>query len=872
MKAFFKGRVVFLCVVVSFFLVALMAGCASMSVKETEQSSEMQAPQENRITDVQLQETADKAHVLVTGDQKLIFTAVKQPAPPAVIFYFPETGVGIDAPIETVPGNFITDVGLTELTETGHTARLEIKLAANAAYDVEHGEKGLDIVIHKSGAVKVEDIKEDIKEVPSAKGEEKQVEKPFEAAVNVKPASKLIGIETKPSANGLQIRVGLDGVVGEYKSFTLEQPPRIVFDFPKLKTIFQTEQKVDVKDPIVRKIRHYGDGNKLRVVIDTKKKYLDSFYAVPDDDSLLITVGTSAADAEQAQVNGIKYHSDAAGKSQVLVSTSRNVQYKIKRISPRLLRLFLLNCQLPEGGLPATDTSDQNGAVTNIVPVAGAGQSGKTQVDIRLRETVPYLVKQDDGRLYVLFEALDAGSMAKKGVATKSRVTIPAIENEGGSDEKVGVEPTAKKGPKYSGEKIALDFYNTDIHNVFRILADISGQNFAIDKDVEGKVTLSLDNPVPWDQVLDLVLKMNQLDKRWDNNIIRIATLKTLSAEDAAHVAQLKAKRDQEEQADVLTEYILINYADATKDVKPHIDNILSKNGKLSVDTRSNLLILTDVPTVIARAKEIVKEIDNATPQVLIEARIVEADNSFSREFGLSWNAAWGIQSSDPRAGIGPQRGFDRFGGTYGWDTATNFPFASGNPMEVGFNIAKVAGTPFSLDARLRLLEINGNGRVVSAPKVLTLDSQEAVITQGQEYPYFEESESGGRTVKFKKVELKLTVTPHITPDGRIAIHLKIEKKDVFNFVENVPILNTKEAETEFLMNDRDTLVIGGIHKTTERLSESGYPWLSKIPFLGWLFKTSAKELDKEELLIFISPKIRQLEHRGVKSTPGSMG
>jgi len=192
--------------------------------------------------------------------------------------------------------------------------------------------------------------------------------------------------------------------------------------------------------------------------------------------------------------------------------------------------------------------------------------------------------------------------------------------------------------------------------------------------------------------------------------------------------------------------------------------------------------------------------------------------------------------------------------------------------MELGFNIAKVAGTPFGLDARLRLLEINGNGRVVSAPKVLTLDGEEAVITQGQEYPYFEESESGGRTVQFKEVNLTLTVTPHITPDGRVSIHLKIEKKDVFAFVENVPILDTKEAETEFLMNDRDTLVIGGIHKSVERLSQSGYPWLSKIPFLGWLFKTQNKELDKTELLIFISPKIRQLERREIKTVTGSVG
>ena len=755
MKEFRTRRGVFLGLLfVLVYVVIITGGCATTDSKKDEQSNTLQTPQAKRITQVVMKETAGEAHVLVTGTGKLVYSAVKQPDPPAVIFYFPDTVVDANMPINTAAGDFIPEIRLTESFETSHTARLEIKLAADAPYTVKQDENLLDIILQKSA-------------------------------------------------------VGKEG----------------------------------------------------------GKATVSSVAAVENKQA---TTSTTISN-ERAIIRNIEYQGEADGKSQVVVTTSQRVQYKIKRISPRWLRLFLLNCDLPEGGLPTQDTGSQNGAVTAIVPVPQTNQPGETQIDIRLRATVPYLAKQDDGRLYVLFEIPESG-IAKKEITSKPPVIVKTSGKASTAKEKAEIERTVKKGPKYTGEKIALDFYNTDIHNVFRILADISGENFAIDKDVEGKVTLSLDNPVPWDQVLDLVLKMNQLDKRWDENIIRIATQTTLKAEDDARVAQIKARRTEAEQADLVTEYILINYADAEKHVKPIIEPFLSQNGKLSVDTRNNLLILTDVPTVIARAKEVVREIDNATPQVLIEARIVEADNSFSREIGLSWNAAWGIQADDPRAGIGPQRGFDRLGGTYGWDSLINFPFVSGNPMELGFNIAKVAGTPFGLDARLRLLEINGNGRVVSAPKVLTLDGEEAVITQGQEYPYFEESESGGRTVKFKEVNLTLTVTPHITPDGRVSIHLKIEKKDVFAFVENVPILNTKEAETEFLMNDRDTLVIGGIHKTTERMSESGYPWLSKIPFFGWLFKTQNKELDKEELLIFISPKIRQLERREIKTVTGTVG
>jgi len=636
----------------------------------------------------------------------------------------------------------------------------------------------------------------------------------------------------------------------------------------------------------VDQIRYYSDSQKLRIVLETQDEFLDSFYIVPNDKGLVVTVGASTS-VKRALIQDIEYQDQADGTSRVVISSSRPVQYKIKRISPRWMRLLLLNSRLPQTDLAIQDSLPKKGVVASIVPADRAGQSSDAFVDIRLRMTVPYLINQNGGQLSVHFESPPESSSAAEATNNTTDKVAKSVLVEAKASNTTESQNAGDiyKKKAYTGEKIAIDFFNTDIRNVFRIIADISGENFAIDKDVQGQVTLNLNKPVPWDRVLDLVLKMNQLEQEREHGITRIATLATLEAEkkarvqgkeaeaeeERARVRFLEAKRDIERLQPLETVFLQVNYADAEIDVQPQIEPLLSRHwykgnfenrGRVSIDKRNNVVIVTDVPSVIARARATVQEIDKLVPQVLIEARIVEASTDFTREIGLSWGMTTGIQSNDPRAGIGPQQGFDVFGGTYGWDTAVNHPFSPGIPMQIGFNIARIAGSPFGLNARLRALEVNGTGKIISSPKVLSRDNQEAIITQGREYPYFEESESGGTTVKFKKVELKLTVLPNITPDDRIAIKLKIEKKDVLSFVANVPILSSREAESEFLMNDGDTLVIGGIHKVTNRLSESGFPWLSKIPLLGWLFKTKNKELDKEELLIFITPKIMTLEQR----------
>ena len=409
---------------------------------------------------------------------------------------------------------------------------------------------------------------------------------------------------------------------------------------------------------------------------------------------------------------------------------------------------------------------------------------------------------------------------------------------------------------KYTGEKIALDFYNTDIKNVFRIIREISGKNFAIDKNVTGKVTLTLEKPVPWDQVLDLVLKMNSLGLVMEDDIVRIATRKTIIAEEkekqAVAKAQQLAAEQQKELEPLVTEFIPIHYSDAASEIKPHVDPILTKRGKVSVDQRNNQLILTAIAENIKRAKEIIMEIDKVTAQVTIEARIVEANTSFSRDLGFDWGTIT-IGAVNPIQIGDADLDFTLL--------ASNLPRdANGS---VGFNLAKLTGTDFSIvDAKLEAAESEGKTNIISAPKVTTLDSKQATIVQGLQVPYLERDSSGNSTTKYQDVDLKLTVTPKITLDDRIRLQVKIQKQDIVEQTQFGPAVSNNTADTELLVDNGDPIVIGGLVKSTLTYDEDGIPGLMDMGVLGWLFKSQSKVDNKNELLIFMTPRIVILEQK----------
>ena len=404
----------------------------------------------------------------------------------------------------------------------------------------------------------------------------------------------------------------------------------------------------------------------------------------------------------------------------------------------------------------------------------------------------------------------------------------------------------------YTGEKIAVDFYETDVKNVFRIIRAVSGENFAIDKDVKGEVTMTLENPVPWDQVLDLVLKMNLLGMVKEQGITRIAPLESLRNEEDKRLDYIKSERlskeIQKSLAPLKTDYILISYSNVN-DIKPHLERILTKDrGTITLDVRTNQVIITDTAEKVAQAREIVSRIDRITPQVIIEARIVEASSNFTRAFGVKW-------SSDTSYNEGTNNGKGHH--AYGSNVAMDFSVDTSN--SIGINFSRLTGSTLLLDAKLTALETKGTGKIVSSPKIMTLDNKKATIKQGVEIPY-QTVDDGDVNVEFKKVELRLEVTPHVTADHRIAMKVMIDKNDVGSITNGVPGLNTKGVETELIMNDGETIVIGGIIKSNKTFAESGFPLLSQIPILGWLFKNRTRVEEKQELLVFLTPRIVKMD------------
>ena len=553
-----------------------------------------------------------------------------------------------------------------------------------------------------------------------------------------------------------------------------------------------------------------------------------------------------------AWVNRIDFSSEKDGKSTIIIGTTIPAKYDLKKINGKKLLLQLYHSKLPDYRKRPLITTRFESAVDRIIPFQTSAMKDNSGFIIELRESVPYFIEQTGNLLFLHFEAssispkpLDKAKLPPwEKVITQTVAQTEPAEMETSPKKKI----VTKMG-KYTGEKIALNFFETDIKNVFRILMDVSGKNFAIDKDVSGKVTLSFDKPVPWDQVLDLVLKMNRLGMAFEGDIIRIATLKTLKEEEEERqemlAAEQKAKEQKKALSPLVTEYIPVSYANAKDDVAPHITPTQGR-GSVTVDGRNNQIIITDIAEKVKKAKEIIKKIDKVTPQVMIEARIVEATDTFSREIGTSWS-------------ISGTRTDGSLGGLLGYDmSATNPPTTSLG--SIGFTFSRLIGNTFRVvDARLAASESEGNVKIISAPKILTLDNKPAKIKQGLAYPYNKLDADGNTTTEFKDIALELEVTPHITPDERVTMKIVIKNNEIGAVINNQISFTTKEAYTELLVDDGDTIVIGGIRKTRKDIGEEGLPYLRKIPVLGWLFKTKKDEDTGEELLIFITPRVVQL-------------
>ncbi|MBW1820268.1 MAG: type IV pilus secretin PilQ [Deltaproteobacteria bacterium] len=947
----------------------IFAGCASnkADVEKLDGVEVSVAP--NIITDIIAAEDSESTTVTIRGNRYLTYTSIKQDIPLGILFYFHQTG--LDESIQstyTPESDIITSIETSELTDQEGTTRILVSLKNDIPYDVTPDDTGIKITFLKSSDLKetsisAADLTEDGKETPGAMLAAKPVDESIPAATSLKSvaASKL--------EESVKVNVIADGIIKDYKSFTIASPARIVFDIYNIKSQFKKQKTVPVNSKWVSRVRHFGYPDKVRVVLDTKKKYLSAFSAYPVETGLEIHVGKDAgapvlvssekvftpakkapvpeekpvapaakmkpasAYTKPAWVNRIDFLGKETGKSTVIIGTTHPVNYDLVEMTDKLLRIKLFNTKLPKYRSRPLITTRFESAVDRITPFFKPAVKNTSIVAIELRERVPYTVEQKEDLLLIHFEAssippkpfeqanlpswkkvfaqMDVADLGKDkkeverklpGPVAETSVEKMPIEKTPGPAEETEYEKVSRDKPgevyydkrdqdlydiksqqkveahsgksriidayygkiakKYTGEKIALDFYETDIKNVFRILKEISGENFAIDKDVTGKVTISFDKPVPWDQVLDLVLKMNKLGRVYEGDIIRIATLETLKEEELERKAKLKAKQDAMQQEDLITAFIPLSYTSAKEVSDNHLrdkpgkdkSKFNPKRGKVTYDERLNMIIMTDVPDSIKRAKTIIQKLDRVTPQVMIEAKIVEINSDFTNEIGIDWSAD-----------IGPYTSNKHLDGTMSGDVAMNFPIASAGAL--GFAFTKIKGTPFVFNAQLTAMQTRGEGKIISSPKILTLDGKTAMIKHGFQYPYFEISD-GDITVKFKDIVLSLEVTPMVTPDDRVLMQIHVTKDDVGDFVSgsgfDVPSIIKNEAQTELLVNDGDTIVIGGIVKSNKATSTSGWPGLQNIPLLGWLFKKEGKSEISEELLIFITPKIVQLEQRHV--------
>lgn len=416
---------------------------------------------------------------------------------------------------------------------------------------------------------------------------------------------------------------------------------------------------------------------------------------------------------------------------------------------------------------------------------------------------------------------------------------------------------------KYTGKRISLDFQDADISSVLRLIADVSGLNMVVGENVKAKVTLKLLN-VPWDQALELILKLNQLGQIREGNIIWIDTLTNIAKQQDE---VLKARTATDKTLPLITRIVYLNYADAAKTLDI-AKSSLSTRGEIKTDPRTNALIVRDLEENVTRIAKVVRELDVRTPQVQIEARIVQASKSFARGLGVQW----GISQINAQAGkqgpISVALGTDQAQpannaafGTFNNRYLVNLPsVATGVAIPsstIGFAIGKFFGTTGTLDMQISAGESLGVTKLVSAPKVLTLDNKAAKIEQGSQVPFQTTSLQGTQTT-FVDATLTLNVTPHVIPfDKTIRLEIKATKNSVGAAVSTAgPTIDKKEATTEVLLRDGETTVLGGIFEETRSDSMQGIPWFNRIPFLGWLFKNEGVSLTQTELLVFVTPTI----------------
>ena len=685
------------------------------------------------------------------------------------------------------------------------------------------------------------------------------------------PANTLQAIDVQTlSGNLLQLTLHLSGPAPEPLAFTIDKPARISLDLPNT-ALALPSRRIDVGSAGVDTVLAAEANGRTRVVLNLDTQLPYQTRVSGNDIVVMVGAMTDARAAKSAPAAAA--HATAAAPGASGGRAIKSIDFRRSETGGGRLIVRLSDPRTP------IDLKQQGSQI--VVEFAGT--------DLPRNLTRRYDT-MDFGTPVTGFDA--------EKINADTRIVISATGNFDQlayqSDDQYVVEVTpvrkvaianpADQKKEYHGERLTLNFQDIETRAVLQLLADASGQNIVVSDSVQGSVTLRLQN-VPWDQALDIVLRTKGLDKRQDGNVIIVAPADELASREKA---DLSAKKDIQALEPVRSEYLQVNYAKAS-DIATLLkgsatgtnnNSVLSTRGTVAVDDRTNTLLLQDTADRLAEVRRLVATLDIPIKQVLIESRIVIVTNDFSRDLG----ARFGVTATRANGTNGL---YETTGTAAGTDTGissalsnltsngTVYPVSiptgtnAANRYNVNLPVASPAGSialgilgsDFLVDLELSAAQVENRGTVVSSPRVITANQKEASIEQGVEIPYQQSASSGATTIAFKKAVLSLKVKPLITPDSRIILDLTVSDDSVGTVVVasggvNVPSINTRTIETQVVLGDGQTVVLGGILETTQSLQSNAVPWLGDIPVLGNLFKQTTRVNDKDELLIFITPKI----------------
>jgi type IV pilus assembly protein PilQ len=641
------------------------------------------------------------------------------------------------------------------------------------------------------------------------------------------------------------------------QGFAVTNPPRIALDLPNV-TNGTGKTTADVSEGEVRSASIVEVNNRTRVVLNLARTL--NYTTVLEGNALLVTIEgmpvsatkpsaqvTQFAEAAPGEVRhslrDIDFRRGNQGEGRVVVAlSSPNTGIDI-RLQGKSILVDFVNTTVPKNLVRRLDVGDFG---TPIRIVDTLDQGANTRMTVEPRGLWEYSAYQTDTQF--ILEVKPVKEDPNKLVQGST--------------------------PGYAGEKLSLNFQNVEVRAVLQVIADFTGLNIVTSDTVSGSLTLRLKD-VPWDQALDIILQSKGLGKRKSGNVVSIAPLEELAQKEKI---ALEASQQISELEPLRTESFVLSYAKAS-DIRALLadkdQKILSRRGSATIDQRTNTLFVQDVAIRLEEARRLINQLDVPVRQVQIEARIVIADDKFGRQLGARFGQQSAFNRNNTNIGssgtltntISGVPGNPQSAGSAG--LVTNSPVPTGaQPENLNVNLPVIGaagqlaltflnlGSGNLVNIELSALESDNRGKVVSNPRVITADKRKAIISQGTEIPYATASSSGATTIAFKPAVLELAVTPQITPDDRIIMDLEVKKDSVGQIFRDVPSIDSKRVTTQVVVENGETVVLGGIFEQTSRVDVTKVPILGDIPFIGAAFRNTKKQEDKTELLIFITPKI----------------